>query len=240
VAKFKGSVLQCGECGRDFSVPPNRSKTAKYCSKECADGHRSDSRKIEKIEKSCQRCGTLFTDHPCHSGRRKYCSYKCANQSAVKEETRVCGYCGDVFTVNPSSPNICCSWECRIARAKSEYWPTSRKLLKQCVRCGKEFWRQLSRVKKSGGKYCSPKCKINSQKLDVMSPGSFYGSGVWYQARNRILARDGFKCQHCGFAGKSLHVHHKELKRNGGAESDDNLITLCASCHRLEHWKMEQ
>lgn len=239
MAKFRGAVLKCRECGREFKVPQIRSETAKYCSKECADGHRGPQG-IGKVEMSCLRCGTAFTDHPCHAGRRKYCSYKCANQSAVKEEVRVCAYCGDPFSVNPSVQSICCSMECRTARSKTEAWPTRTRILRQCVQCGKEFWRPPSAIKRAGGRFCSAICKVNSQKIDVTSPASFYGSGEWYQARNRILARDGSICRQCGFAGKSLHVHHKELKRNGGAESDDNLITLCASCHRLEHWKMEQ
>ncbi|RPH74554.1 HNH endonuclease [bacterium] len=237
MAKFKGSVLVCLECGKEFRVSPVRSKTAKYCSKECADVHRHDTTTGEKVECKCQRCGKTFYDHPCHSGRRKYCSYECAKLSAVKEETRVCAYCGDPFVVNPSSSNICCSWECRVARSNSEDWPTRNRILRQCVQCGKEFWKCPSAIKRwnGGGKFCCRKCKIDSQKLDVTSPASFYATGPWLQARKRIVARDNHTCQKCGFNGKRLHVHHVEFKRNGGTETDDNLVTLCPHCHRIEH-----
>lgn len=235
MASFKGLVKKCEECGEEFKVPRCRSE-ARYCSKECADVHRQDTRKVKRTELHCKRCGKVFYDHPCHGDRRKYCSYECANNSYVKLERRICAYCEEVFEVNPSSPNICCSMECRNARAKTSDWPTSKKLLRQCVQCGKEFWRQKSQVERRGGNYCSKECKVNSQKLDVTSPAGFYGSGVWLQVRKRILLRDGFKCQQCGLDSKRLHVHHKEFKRNGGGESDDNLVTLCAHCHRVLHF----
>jgi 5-methylcytosine-specific restriction endonuclease McrA len=233
--KFKGSLVQCGECGKEFKVSPSRQKTAKYCSKECADVHRHDTTRVEKIEKHCLCCGKVFYVHPCHSERRKFCSYECANQSYVKVENKICAYCGKTFESNPSSGNVCCSWECRVARSKTEVWPTRKKLLIQCAECGKEFWIKLSARTAGKGKFCSRECKINSQKIDNLSSPSFYGSSVWYQTRKRILERDNSTCQHCGVQEDSVHVHHKEYKRNGGDESDENLITLCARCHRIEH-----
>ena len=240
MAKFKGAILTCEECGKEYKVPHCRSKTAKYCSKECADVHRQDTTRVEQIEKECLRCGKKFHDHPCHSERRKYCSYECANQSAVEEEVRICAYCGEPFTVNPSSSNLCCSWECRAARSKSPNWPLFKKILKQCVQCGKEFYRAFNQVKRNGGKFCSQQCKVDSQKTGKYENPSFYTSGPWYQARKRILERDKSTCQQCGFTGKGLAIHHCEFKRNGGTEGDDNLITLCRHCHMVEHWNLER
>ncbi len=244
MAKFKGAILHCQECGKEFKVPQVRRETAKFCSKECADVHRHDTTRVEKIKKECLRCGKTFYVHPCHSERRKYCSYGCAYQSAIKEEVRMCAFCGEPFTVNPSSSNICCSMECRTARSKTPDWPLSRKVLRQCVQCGKEFWRKPSDItnkrRTGGGKFCSRECRIDSQRRDDTTPPSFYGTGTWYQARKRILKRDNATCQQCGFQGKYLHVHHMEFKRNGGTEEDDNLITLCMHCHMVEHWNLER
>jgi len=42
-------------------------------------------------------------------------------------------------------------------------------------------------------------------------------------------------CSRCGFVGDpcQLDVHH--IDRNHQNNAIDNLITLCANCHRLEH-----
>jgi hypothetical protein len=43
--------------------------------------------------------------------------------------------------------------------------------------------------------------------------------------------RDGNRCRNCG-ANAKLSVHHIVKARNGGRDTLDNLVTLCASCHR--------
>jgi hypothetical protein len=50
----------------------------------------------------------------------------------------------------------------------------------------------------------------------------------------------------CGCAGKAREpereVHHKVEQQFGGTDHPDNLITLCANCHRIvhtRHWKYE-
>jgi 5-methylcytosine-specific restriction endonuclease McrA len=54
------------------------------------------------------------------------------------------------------------------------------------------------------------------------------------QLRDQVLRRDGWKCQSCG-ARPNLEVHHKEFRSQGGDDSEENLITLCAGCHSLVH-----
>ena len=54
------------------------------------------------------------------------------------------------------------------------------------------------------------------------------------QLRLQILRRDGWKCQLCGRL-ENLQIHHQHFRSRGGSDSDLNLITLCADCHRLEH-----
>ncbi len=69
----------------------------------------------------------------------------------------------------------------------------------------------------------------------------------WARQRARALARDGHRCQRCGAKAtpdRPLHVHHIRPFRTFGyipgvndaykeANRLDNLITLCARCHRL-------
>jgi DEAD/DEAH box helicase domain-containing protein len=60
----------------------------------------------------------------------------------------------------------------------------------------------------------------------------------WPEQRDRVRARDGYRCQHCGLPeGKhSFHVHHKTPFRAfvsyQGANQISNLVTLCPRCHR--------
>ena len=52
--------------------------------------------------------------------------------------------------------------------------------------------------------------------------------------RQQILRRDGWRCQSCGTM-TNLEVHHKQLRSHSGCDSKENLITLCADCHRRAH-----
>lgn len=52
--------------------------------------------------------------------------------------------------------------------------------------------------------------------------------------RQQILRRDGWRCQSCG-AMSNLEVHHKQFRSHSGHDSEQNLITLCTSCHARVH-----
>jgi DEAD/DEAH box helicase domain-containing protein len=68
----------------------------------------------------------------------------------------------------------------------------------------------------------------------------------WKTQRERTLERDGYRCRTCGSEarpGQGLHVHHIKPFRDYGyvrgkneayrlANELENLVTLCASCHR--------
>jgi 5-methylcytosine-specific restriction endonuclease McrA len=58
---------------------------------------------------------------------------------------------------------------------------------------------------------------------------------VAYEAlRQRVLRRDGWRCQSCGVMS-NLEVHHKGFRSHCGHDSEENLITLCVSCHEEMH-----
>ena len=52
--------------------------------------------------------------------------------------------------------------------------------------------------------------------------------------RQRVLRRDGWRCQSCGTMS-NLEVHHRQFRSHSGDDSEDNLITLCATCHADIH-----
>lgn len=54
--------------------------------------------------------------------------------------------------------------------------------------------------------------------------------------RMRIIKRDNYRCKICGRSPSNntditLHVHHIKPWAKGGITHDDNLITLCHTCH---------
>jgi 5-methylcytosine-specific restriction endonuclease McrA len=67
--------------------------------------------------------------------------------------------------------------------------------------------------------------KAASSRLDPLSYESL---------RQQILRRDGWRCQFCG-AMSNLEVHHRNFRSHSGADSEENLITLCTACHARLH-----
>jgi group II intron reverse transcriptase/maturase len=56
------------------------------------------------------------------------------------------------------------------------------------------------------------------------------GKADWAETRLGVLARDDYRCTHCG-GRDNLHVHHVRPRRKGGTNQMDNLQTLCETCH---------
>ncbi len=56
------------------------------------------------------------------------------------------------------------------------------------------------------------------------------------RVRREVLARDQHRCQAPG-CGRTrfLEIHHIVSRQQGGSSMVENLMTLCASCHRLWH-----
>ena len=52
--------------------------------------------------------------------------------------------------------------------------------------------------------------------------------------RNQVLRRDGWRCQSCGIMS-NVEVHHKRFRSLSGDDSEQNLITLCPTCHDGVH-----
>jgi 5-methylcytosine-specific restriction endonuclease McrA len=53
--------------------------------------------------------------------------------------------------------------------------------------------------------------------------------------RNKIKARDGYRCRLCG-SSVQLEVHHVvPISRGGHPTDENNLVTLCHQCHLAMH-----
>ncbi len=55
--------------------------------------------------------------------------------------------------------------------------------------------------------------------------------------RAAVLARDRHRCARCG-ATRFLEVHHVKPRDEGGANTADNLTTLCSRCHAFHHQRV--
>jgi hypothetical protein len=66
------------------------------------------------------------------------------------------------------------------------------------------------------------------------------GDGKLFQSnyREKILARDNYRCQWCGevYSAGELEVHHVIPQADGGENFNTNLVTLCYHCHVAENW----
>ena len=51
---------------------------------------------------------------------------------------------------------------------------------------------------------------------------------------NAIFTRDFWKCRHCHDRA-NLQPHHVIYKSQRGTDDKNNLLTLCAQCHRAHH-----
>lgn len=69
---------------------------------------------------------------------------------------------------------------------------------------------------------------------------NFYKTKQWKEKRIQILIRDNYECQRCkanGKYSKATTVHHIKhySKFPSLALTDDNLISLCNTCHNEVH-----
>lgn len=85
---------------------------------------------------------------------------------------------------------------------------------------------------------------LNPRYIDGSSPERqlAYASAEWREVSRIVRARDGFRCRNCGTekrGRKSLHLHHvRPWASHPNLRFDpDNIVTLCADCHRAEHRK---
>lgn len=60
----------------------------------------------------------------------------------------------------------------------------------------------------------------------------------WQKRRLQVMERDGWRCQHCHSATKTLAVHHVQYHDYADPwdYSDADLLTLCTDCHHAGHF----
>ncbi len=81
---------------------------------------------------------------------------------------------------------------------------------------------------------------FQKEKDMIKESNPFYESPRWKHKRQQILKRDGYMCQICKRYGRireAAEVHHiQHLEdRPDLALDNDNLISLCRTCHNRQH-----
>jgi ribosomal protein S27AE len=82
--------------------------------------------------------------------------------------------------------------------------------------------------------YCSQKCKLKQYDINK---GINQNKVEWLDLRERILERDNYTCQKCGYFSMTtgMEVHHVKMLSRGGENKPNNMITLCGKCHSHAH-----
>jgi hypothetical protein len=234
--KFKakdGLDTECAECGEGVHIPPSQVKEVDgyeqknhFCNKECESSFKSREWVGEnhpnwdggRERVSCEECGGTYSVHPNQLEETRFCSVECRRQNWREDKKEYsCANCG--HTVEKMAHNV-----------KGQQTTCSKQ-------CFKEFMSSTRKGKDNpqwqGGRF------------------EYYGPN-WPEQRKKTLERDNESCQECDMTrdehyqnyNEDLHIHHKVPRRQiideenptieqfELANSLDNLVTVCKSCHR--------
>jgi hypothetical protein len=215
-------LVQCANCGCFFEGKGAQ----KYCSNQCKKEYATKMRGYMPGVKKCLTCGKEFT--PMRADGR-FCSRKCSGREKYLRKhpitTRVCPTCNAEFETSDLK-KLFCSVKCR---RKNEYLNNIDSIKKRRKEqyakdreANIEKTRQWCLANPEKYRQAKEKCRDNER---------FSGN------RAKALERDGYKCVKCGADSKRLDVHHKDRSGNKSRPNNSlgNLVTLCVTCHALEH-----
>ena len=120
---------------------------------------------------------------------------------------------------------------------------------KPCDLCGKPIQVRARALARGWGRFhkrCAQIARaLGKRNANYKGGGrSYHSTRIRRARRAAIHARDGERCIRCKHPskkldpinGKQLDVHHRIPVREGGPDTDDNLVSLCRRCHNLvEH-----
>ena len=182
--------------------------------------YKHKNRKGGEIKRNCQNCGKEFFIQPANTkrGRGKFCSRKCYGK-----------------------------WLSKNQRGKNHHnW--KEKIKRICIICGKAFYVHPCNGSRN---FCSRKCKGVWQSQNRIGENNPAWKGglapasakrihtpEWDIIRKRVYARDNWTCQVCKkHCRNNIQCHHIVPYRITQDNSENNLITLCCSCHIKEELK---
>lgn len=225
------SARLCRRCGKEF-----RNKAYNYClscRRELAPQKAQRVKPVdERYSRVCPVCGKTFykplsATVPQWEQRYIYCSRDCYGKTRRKPFDS-CAACGKPITAEGVARGQAkfCSRKCW-ASAKADYKP-----FPLCKVCGET-------VRDRARKFCSAGCfnewhRGSNHPLYLGAPARDYRGCDWDRRAAEVRARDKV-CRHCGKPpkpGKLMDVHHAVPWRVSHDSSLENLLALCASCHK--------
>jgi hypothetical protein len=115
----------------------------------------------------------------------------------------------------------------RAPHNKGKKWTPEERAVHMAVRTTPEY-REKCAVSKRGE-------KNNNWRGGVNPTDKRLKHWSWKQSRAACYERDNWICQDCGVKCRTkvrIQAHHIIARRDGGGDELENLVTLCASCHR--------
>lgn len=253
---------ECTTCGdrfdteRGLNVHRARKHGRKYHDEEWLHGRFVDEDKTAaEIAEMCDVTPSTIGKHLSDAGIE-------VREEAVTVE---CTWCGAELERQPSSFGetdrfFCPGGECQgawlSANRVGEDNPNYKRISVECDYCNEIFQRQPNAADRNDRDFCSRKCyslwrseEVRGDSHPRFSGGpADYGEGWNDKKKKRARARDDKECQHCGVSqdehikksGRKLDVHHIQPARmfddDAEANSLENLVTLCQSCH-MQVWE---
>lgn len=230
--KAKKVERTCRHCGRAFVVPAFRIAhgRGRYCSPKCRDSARAV--KWPDLPHA-NACGHNEPDPMCG-----YCKRKLKTR-----RPKACAHCGKTFWSykhnRSSSTKFCCAKCYDAARARRPLFIETT-----CQHCGGVFRRHRAALTRSKRTFCGRECA----RAFTRGPNSALYRGdkdthrgpEWNRIAARIRERDCHRCRWCGKTEsdnkQKLSVDHvvpwRAFENKLEANADDNLVSLCRSCHQ--------
>lgn len=172
--------------------------------------------------RKCLECDSYFTI-PKERPKQKFCNRSCANANITRRRHASGDMRGAIEAARKANLGAKRTPE-QIARMFAHrkpvvYTPELRAKLSASRPKGKNHWRWVE-----DRKYLMDKALIRNS----------FEYKEWHR---KVLERDWFTCQQCGYKGKKLNVHHIELFISTPDKrfDVDNGLTLCVDCHRHHH-----
>jgi len=183
---------------------------------------------------------------------QRFCSKSCANLNrwGAKDKRgrviiRKCSICGKEWEYRRATRDEkdgkgskVCSWKCRSAvignthRGKIVSEETRRKQSE--AKIGRELTREHREAIGRGVAGSRNSRWIDGRSRDKEGAAD-YNFEFTCTLRTTIKKRDGHQCRKCGHDGSDLRlfVHHIDMNKENNSEN--NLVTVCHSCHSRIH-----